>query len=93
MKKVAKRIAVLVRERQEEAMRMAIGVTLADDIVDVYILDRKIEETEKNILNLKMMRDMKMQVFTNYKGNKGIKYLTTEEIAQRLLEYDHILPY
>lgn len=93
MNKVAKRIAVLVRERQEEAMRMTIGVTLMDDVVDVYILDRKIEETEKNTLNLKMMRDIKMQVFTNYKGNKGIKYLTLEEIAQRLLEYDHILPY
>lgn len=88
-----KKIAVLVRDRQAEALRMAVGITLMDDIIDVYVLDRKIEETYDNELNIETMKDMDMNIYTNYSGNEGMKYLSTEEIAQRLLEYDHIIPY
>ncbi|MEC4685599.1 MAG: hypothetical protein VST71_07700 [Nitrospirota bacterium] len=90
---MAKKIAVLVRDRQGEALRMAVGITLMDDIIDVYVLDRKVEETEDNDLNLETMKDMEMNVYTNCKENEDLEYLSTEEIAQKLLEYDHILPY
>lgn len=33
---MVKKIAVLVRDRQEEALRMAVGATLKDDVIDVY---------------------------------------------------------
>ncbi|GMT47810.1 MAG: hypothetical protein IEMM0007_1376 [bacterium] len=88
-----RKIGVLVRDRQGEALRMAVGITLMDDIVDVYVLDRKVEETEDNTLNIETMKDMEMNVYTNCKENEGLEYLSTEEIAQKLLEYDHILPY
>ncbi len=90
---MAKKIAVLVRDRQGEALRMSVGITLMDDIVDVYVLDRKVEETEDNTLNIETMKDMEMNVYTNCKENGGLEYLSTEEIARKLLEYDHILPY
>lgn len=90
---MAKKICVLVRDRQGEALRMAVGETLMDDIIDVYVLDRKVEETEDNTLNVETMKDMEMKVYTNYKENEGLEYLSTEEIALKLLEYDHILPY
>ncbi len=90
---MAKKIGVLVRDRQGEALRMAVGITLMDDIVDVYVLDRKVEETEDNTLNIETMKDMEMNVYTNCKENEGLEYLSTEEIARKLLEYDHILPY
>ncbi|HEC96961.1 MAG TPA: hypothetical protein ENI58_02185 [Nitrospirae bacterium] len=90
---MAKKIGVLVRDRQGEALRMAVGETLMDDIIDVYVLDRKVEETEDNTLNIETMKDMEMKVYTNYKENEGLEYLSTEEIALKLLEYDHILPY
>ncbi len=90
---MAKKIAVLVRDRQEEAMRMAVGITLMDDVIDVYVLDRKVEGTEQNMLNLETMKDLDMNLYTNYKGNEDMTYLSTEEIAKRLLEYDTILPY
>ena len=88
-----KKIAVLARERQEEALRMAIGLTLMDDIVDVYVLDRKLKPTDKNSLNLEMMKELKMAAFTNCRENEGMRYVTVEEIARMLLDYDHILPY
>jgi hypothetical protein len=88
-----KKIAVLVRERQEEALRMAVGMILMDDTVDVYVLDREVAPTEQNALNLQTMEDFDMKVFTNHEGNKNMEYLPTGAMAERLLEYNHVLPY
>jgi len=88
-----KKIAVLVRERQAEGMRMAVGIILKDDRIDVYVLDRKLEDTPDNALNLETMQDLDMKVWTNCRENASLPYLSTEEIAARLVDYDHILPY
>ncbi|HEB75598.1 MAG TPA: hypothetical protein ENJ04_04545 [Nitrospirae bacterium] len=90
---MSKKIAVLVRDRQGEALRMAVGITLMDDVIDVYVLDRKVEETEDNTLNIETMKDMEMNIYTNTKENADFEFLSTEEIARKLLEYDHIIPY
>ncbi len=90
---MAKKIAVLVRERQEEALRMAVGIILMDDTVDVYVLDRKVEPSAQNELNLETMRDFDMDVYTNFSANEGMAYVSNEELAARLLDYDHVLPY
>jgi len=88
-----KKVAVLVRERQSEALRMAVGLTLLDDQIDVYLLDKKVEETEQNLMNLETMKEMGVNVFTNTEQNSEYEQLTNEEIAKRLLQYDHIIPY
>mgnify|MGYP003444463983 FL=1 len=90
---MGKKIAVLVRDRQGEALRMSVGLILLDDTVDVFVLDRKMEETEKNLLNFETMKDMGMSVYTNSKENPDMEYLSTDEIAEKLPEYDHVLPY
>lgn len=90
---MAKKIAVLVRDRQSEALRMSLGLTLVDDIVDVYVMDNKLEQTEQNISNLELMREMEIKLYSNDKSNEEMKYCSSEEIAQKLLGYDHVLPY
>ncbi len=90
---MGKKIAVLVRDRQGEALRMSVGITLMDDSIDVYVLDKKVESNDENDLNLETIKDMGMKLATNFKGNEGMDYLSTEEIAKKLLEYDHIEPY
>ncbi|MEK6814158.1 MAG: hypothetical protein AABY65_05460 [Nitrospirota bacterium] len=90
---MGKKIAVLVTDRQGEALRMSVGLILLDDTVDVYVMDRKMEETEKNLLNFETMKDMGMNVYTNSKENPDMEYLSTDEIAEKLPEYDHVLPY
>ncbi len=72
---------------------MSLGLSLVDDIIDVYVLDRKLEGTEQERLNLELIKEMGMKIYSNYQGNGDVEYLTIEEIAQKLLEYDHILPY
>jgi len=90
---VAKKIAVLVRDRQGEGLRMSLGLILVDDAVDVYVLDRKLEETGEAALHLETLKEMDIPVRTNCRENEGMDYLTSEEIAQSLPQYDHILAY
>lgn len=88
-----KKIAVLVGDKQDEALRMGLGITLEDDIVDIYVLDKKVEENEKNTTNIEVMKDLELLIYTNCKENSDMKYLTNQEIAQKLVEYDHVVPY
>ncbi|MBI5379611.1 MAG: hypothetical protein HZA23_05580 [Nitrospirae bacterium] len=90
---MTKKIAVLVRDRQEEALRMSVGLILLDDQVEVYVLDRKLEETEESLLHYETLKEMEMKVYSNSRENAGMEYVPTEEIAQRLLQCDHVLPY
>lgn len=88
-----KKIAILVRDRQGEGLRMGVGAMLADDLITVFVMDRKVEETDDNMMNIETMNDMDIKTYTNFKGNENIEYLSTEEIARKLLEFDNILPY
>jgi len=90
---MAKKIAVLVRDRQGEALRMSLGLILVDDIIDVYILNGNLAETEQDRLNLELMKEMEMKLYCNDRNNKAGQYLSTGQIAHKLLEYDHVLPY
>ncbi len=90
---MAKNIAVLVRDRQGEALRMSVGITVMDDIIDVYVLDRKIEENEENEMNLEMIKEMDMKLYSNLKDNEEMEYISTEELAGKLLKYDNIIAY
>ena len=88
-----KKIAVLVRDRQGEALRMSLGLILVDDAVDVYLLDRKLQATGEAAFHLETIKEMDMPVYTNCRDNGGMEYLPLEEIARRLPQYDHILAY
>ena len=88
-----KKIAVLVRDRQDDALRMSLGLILLDDEVDVNVLDKKLEETGEAALHLETLKEMDIQVRTNCRENEGMEYLPSEEIARSLPQYDHILAY
>ena len=90
---MTRKIAVLVRDRQEEALRMSIGLTLMDDEIDVYVLDKKVSESEQNALNIETIKEMGMNLFSNCENNKDMHYLSTEEISRRIPAYDHVIPY
>ncbi len=88
-----KKIAVIVRDRQGEAFRMSLGLTLMDDILDIYVLDNKLEDDEEIRMNLDLIKEDGHNVYSNRRDNDGTDYLSDEEIANRLTEYDHVLPY
>lgn len=88
-----KKIAVLVRERQSEALRMSLGLILVDDVVDVYVLDKKLQVTEETALHVDTMKEMDMRILTNCRENEGMEFVTAEQIALKLPQYDHVLAY
>ena len=90
---MARKIAVLVRDRQDEALRMSIGLTLMDDTIDVYVMDKKIKQSADNELNIETIKEMEMNLFSNCSENSEMQYLSTEEISARLPSYDHVLAY
>ena len=90
---MAKKIAVLVGENQDEALRMGVGLTLADDEISVFVLDKKLASNDNNDLNLETMQDLDVSVFTNTSENADLELLTDEEIASRLTDFDHVFMY
>jgi len=90
---MVKKIAVLVRDRQGEALRMSLGLSLVDDIIDVYVLDGELAGTEQNMLNLELMKELGMKIYSNTQGSVNTEFLSAKKVAHKLLEYDHVLPY
>ena len=90
---MSKKIAVVVRDRQSEALRMAIGIILLDDIIEIYVLDKEIEKTEQNQLYLDSIQDFEIQTYSNVKANDTMEYLSIEDISRQLSQYDHVLAY
>jgi hypothetical protein len=90
---MTRKIAVLVRDRQEEALRMSVGLTLMDDSIDVYVLGKKISDTEDNALNIETIKEMGMKIYSNCEENTELEYLSTKEISQKIPSYDHVLAY
>ena len=89
---MTKKIAVLVRDRKHEALRMAVGATLMNDVVHVFVMDEKLEIDEETETNLQMLEDLKARVFSNNPENE-FEQKTTEEIAAILADYDVVIPY
>jgi hypothetical protein len=88
-----KKIAVIVRDRQGEALRVAGGLTLADDTIEVFILDRKLDKNDPEIAQpLELVNDLELKVYSNNAEN-GYTTITLEEMSKKLLEYDFVVPY
>ena len=90
---MGKRIAVLVRERQEEGLRVAVGLTLADNAVRVFVVDCAVARTSPATAYLDALRDMGASLATTCAANADLELLTAPELARRVLLCDHILAY
>lgn len=89
---MVKKIAIIIRDRKDEALRMAVGATLSNDYVSVFIMDEKLETDYDTSVNLQMLSDLKVKIFSNNPENP-FEQKNTEEIAAMLTEYDVIIPY
>jgi len=88
-----KKIAVLVRDRQAEALRMAVGLAIQHDKVDVFIMDQELAVDDPAIaLNLEMLSEMSVRVVSNNSRNR-FEFLITEGVATALVQYDSVIPY
>ncbi len=89
-----KKIAVIVRDRPGEALRIAGGLTLADDIIDVFVLDEKLDKNSPELASpLELVVDLNEQKVYSNNPENGFETISVETMAKRLLEYDVVVPY
>ncbi|MBA4372681.1 MAG: hypothetical protein C0402_07425 [Thermodesulfovibrio sp.] len=87
-----KKIAVLVRERQQEALRMAVGLTLADDEVTVFVVGRKLAADGSIAMSLEMLQEMGANIYSDNPEN-SLATLSFDNIARSLHTFDAVVPY
>ncbi|HLC16741.1 MAG TPA: hypothetical protein VJL89_11000 [Thermodesulfovibrionia bacterium] len=89
---MAKKIGVVVRDRQGEALRMSLGLIVLDDEVDILVTEPLSDDT-KDFLDSEV-KELVANVYTTVPiPGVDIQQLSQEELAAKLLEYDNILPY
>lgn len=91
-KDMKKKVALLVRDRKHEALRVAVGLTLADDEVNVFVMDDKLVIDDEIEMNLEALSEMGVKIFSNNPENK-FEFMSTEDIANALVDYDAVIPY
>ena len=89
---MVKKIAILVRDRKYEALRMAVGATLLNDEVSVFVLDDKLESDYDIDTNIQMLGDLNVKIYSNNPENQ-FEQKSIEEIAGMLPGYDVVIPY
>ena len=87
-----KKVAVLVIDNQHEGLRMAVGLTLEDNAVSVFVMDKKLDSGDDIDLNVETLGDMDAKIYSNNPENK-FEQKTNEEIARALTGYDAVIPY
>jgi len=89
---MAKKVAVMVTENHQEGLRMAVGLTLEDNAVSVFIMDKKLPAGDDVSLNIETLGDMDAQIYSNNPGN-NFEQKTTEDIARILPDFDAVIQY
>lgn len=91
-----KKIGVIVHGetpyRQGEATRVALGMTLRDDSVELIVIDDEMNFTGAVKKNIALLGSMHGRAYSNNPKN-GLEKLSLEEIAKKLAEYDVAIPY
>lgn len=89
----AKKIAVIVQDRPDEALRMALGLTLEGDEISVINVGGVIPENEGNEMNIMALGEFDAKLMSVNEADGDFETVTMQEIPAKLVEYDHVLPY
>lgn len=90
---MSKKLAVIIRNRQSEALRMSLGLILMDDTVDIIVLDNILDHSKETVLNIETIHDMDIKIYTNVEQGGDVTFIPTQKMAEKLLTYDHVLAY
>jgi len=89
----AKKVAVVVRDRQEEAYRMVLGLITLNIEAEVFLLNSDVEVSYPVTEYIAHLAESDVPIFSNRKSNESLQYLSEEEIGLKLFKYDQILAY
>lgn len=87
-----KKVAVLVRHNQPEALRVAGGLTLADHDVSVFVLDQPLADSEAVAEQLEVLEFAEVEPISAIPGDdSGSGHVDLEQLANDLPGYDAVL--
>lgn len=87
------KIAILINDRQGEAIRMSSGITMLDDEVELFFLNAVLDGSEDVEVMMEIAAEMELPMYTNSLENTQMTLLSTTDLHNKLLEYDHIIAY
>jgi len=87
-----KKVAVIVSDDQHEGLRMGVGLTLGDNAVTVFLMDKPLESADDIDLNVETLGDMDAKLYSNVPGST-CEIMATEEIARALTDFDAVIQY
>ena len=96
---MAEKIAVLVKEvdQQYEALRTSLGLLLEMAEVQMFVMNHEIANMDEAYSeNMEFLDEMEGERYTNNAANAekyGFKFLTTQEIAEKLKEASQVIPF
>ncbi|MHB0914955.1 MAG: hypothetical protein ACYC5A_06840 [Thermoleophilia bacterium] len=88
-----KKIAVILHDRQDEALRMALGLTLEGDEITVINTGAPIAKNDGNDTNVMALGEFDVTLLSVNEADSDFSGITMQELPTRLLDYDHVLPY
>ncbi|HKJ88732.1 MAG TPA: hypothetical protein VKA48_09520 [Gammaproteobacteria bacterium] len=87
-----KRVAILVRYNQPEALRVAGGMTLADHQVDVYVLDRPLADSPAVEEQMEVLEFAEVEPVSTIPGDDSLgAWKGLGDLAELLPGYDSVL--
>jgi hypothetical protein len=87
-----KKVAVIVNDDQHAGLRMGVGLTLADNAVTVFLMDKPLESADDIDLNVETLGDLDAKLYSNVPGST-CEIMNTEEIARALTGFDAVIQY
>ena len=62
-------------------------------LVLCYFLDKKLKHVGDNDLNIETGKELGVGLYSTCEQSEDLKQISPDELAGKLLDYDHILPY
>lgn len=91
-----KNIAIILMDagRHSEGLRMAAGLSLLDDKIDIYLLDKDFNAEDLPVIEnyVGIIRTIGIGLYSNFRKDK-FGFMHTADIGRKFAEYDYVIPY